>query len=226
MQPYRRGVALGALVAVGMAAAPSCKTSASGGAHGALPPPGSESELRSPGDFGGIGDDEERAAALFVEASRVLLHPRCVNCHVAGESPTQGAQAELHEPPLVRGENDDGVVGMYCGSCHADDNGALSSVPGAPGWKLPPASMAWLGKSPGAVCEQIRDPAQNGERDLEKIVEHSAHDALVAWGWSPGADREPPPGTQQQFAELISAWVEAGAACPKVSTDPARGDQP
>ncbi len=225
LQFYRRRAAAGGLIAAAVAAAPACRTSGSGGAHSALPPIGSEADLRAPSDFDGIGDDEERAAALFVEASRVLLHPRCVNCHVEGSSPTQGAQAELHEPPLVRGEENDGVVGMHCGSCHAEGNAALSRVPGAPGWKLPPASMAWLGKSPAEVCEQIRDPARNGERSLEKIVEHSGHDALVAWGWSPGANREAPPGTQRRFAQLISAWVEAGAACPKAVADPAAGGQ-
>jgi hypothetical protein len=170
--------------------------------------------LRGPEAFAGISDAEDRSVALFQEASRVLLHPRCLNCHVAGDSPTQGVRAELHEPPLVRGPDDDGVVGMHCGSCHAASNGALSRVPGAPGWKLPPASMAWLDKTPGAICEQLRDTERNGARSLEQIAEHSAHDPLVAWGWEPGADREPPPGTQQQFAQLITAWIESGATCP------------
>jgi hypothetical protein len=39
-------------------------------------------------------------------------------------------------------------------------------------------------------------------------------DALVAWAWTPGTGREPAPGTQEQFAALVEAWVRTGAACP------------
>jgi hypothetical protein len=49
---------------------------------------------------------------------------------------------------------------------------------------------------------------------LQQIIDHSAHDPLVAWGWSPGADREPAPGTQAELGALVAAWVESGAACP------------
>ena len=37
---------------------------------------------------------------------------------------------------------------------------------------------------------------RNGGKALAAIVEHNAHDELVGWGWHPGADREPAPGTQ------------------------------
>jgi hypothetical protein len=41
-----------------------------------------------------------------------------------------------------------------------------------------------------------------------------AEDPLVAWGWTPGAGREPAPGTQEVFGRLIAEWVATGAACP------------
>jgi hypothetical protein len=44
--------------------------------------------------------------------------------------------------------------------------------------------------------------------------EHMAHDSLVGWGWAPGGQREPAPGTQAQFGALIKAWIDTGAACP------------
>ena len=51
---------------------------------------------------------------------------------------------------------------------------------------------------------------------MAQIVEHNAHDkALVAWGWSPGADREPAPGTQEQFGAIVAAWVETGRRVPE-----------
>jgi hypothetical protein len=74
--------------------------------------------------------------------------------------------------------------------------------------------MAWQGRSLGQICEQIKDPARNGKKDLAEIVEHSGHDHLVGWGWSPGAGRTPAPGTQAAFGDLIRAWVDTGAHCP------------
>lgn len=172
-------------------------------------------ELRAVAEFDGIREPAARSRALFLEASRVLLHPRCVNCHPAGDVPHQGDALALHDPPVVRGEANHGVVGMECEGCHQDRNQALTRVPGAPGWHLAPLEMAWVGRSAAAVCEQLKDPARNGGKTLAQIVEHAAHDELVAWGWSPGADRTPAPGSQQQFGALIAAWAETGAACPE-----------
>src|ERR1700730_17075464 len=47
-------------------------------------------DLRGPDTFSSLSNPSERARALFVEAGRVLPHPRCVNCHPVGERPTQG----------------------------------------------------------------------------------------------------------------------------------------
>lgn len=172
-------------------------------------------ELRAPGAFDAIADREERSRALFVEASKVLFHPRCLNCHPAGDVPQQGDLGARHDPPVVRGEHDSGVVGMQCGSCHQDKNLALARVPGAPGWHLAPREMAWVGRTPASVCAQLKDPARNGHKTLAQVVEHTAHDPLVAWGWDPGHGRVPAPGSQAAFGALVAAWVEAGAACPK-----------
>jgi hypothetical protein len=75
--------------------------------------------------------------------------------------------------------------------------------------------MAWADKTPATLCEQLKDRKRNGDRSLGEVVEHTAHDDLVAWGWAPGHRREPVPGTQAQFAALMAAWVKEGAACPK-----------
>ena len=172
-------------------------------------------ELRAVADFAVIPDRAERSRALFLEASRVFLHPRCVNCHPSGDVPLQGMQLALHDPPAQRGPADRGVPGMECASCHQDRNQALNRVPGAPNWHLAPIEAAWVGKSAAHICEQLKDPARNGGKSLPQIVDHNAHDALVAWGWAPGADREPAPGTQDQFGALVAAWVETGAHCPE-----------
>jgi hypothetical protein len=178
-----------------------------------LPPP-QPGQLRPVSDFDLIESREERAGALFLEASRVMLHPRCVNCHPSGDTPLQGDQGFLHEPPATRGPDGNGVVGMTCTGCHQNRNLELGHVPGAPHWKLAPRSMAWQGASPRAICEQVKDPARNGGKSLDQIAEHTESDPLVAWGWSPGHGRSRPPGDQASFGALIRAWVKDGSACP------------
>ena len=179
-------------------------------------------DLRGPEAFAGIADRAERSRALFLEASRVMLHPRCVNCHPAGDSPHQRDEMALHDPPVARGEHDRGVPAMECTSCHQEKNLELARVPGAPCWHLAPREMAWEGKTAAEVCEQVKDPARNGHRTLAQLADHAAHDELVAWGWSPGSGRTPAPGTQARFGALVQAWIDTGAACPNATREAAR----
>lgn len=160
-------------------------------------------------------DGVARSRALFLESSKVLLHPRCANCHPAGDSPLQGMDQHVHYPPVVRGPKDDGVVGMQCGSCHQEANQELVRVPGAPKWHVAPLEMAWVGRSPREICAQVKDVERNGGKTLAQLQEHMAHDALVAWAWTPGSGREPAPGTQEQLGDLVAAWIESGAHCPE-----------
>jgi hypothetical protein len=178
------------------------------------------SQLRPVQAFAVFADRTERSQALFLELSRVLFHPRCLNCHPAGDSPLQGMDAVAHDPPVTRGAEDRGVVGMECAGCHQEHNLEHARVPGAPEWHLAPREMAWQGKSPREVCEQLKDPARNGGKDLAAIIEHNAHDELVAWGWKPGSGREPAPGSQAELGALTRAWVESGAACPDEEARP------
>jgi hypothetical protein len=171
--------------------------------------------LRSPEDFGEIQNPTERSRALFEEASRVIMSPRCVNCHPSDDSPRQREANEMHDPPVTRGPHDQGVPGTQCTTCHQDENVELARVPGAPKWQLAPIEMAWLGKSLPDICEQMKDPNRNGHRSYAQLVDHAAHDKIVAWGWKPGADRTPAPGSQDRFGALIAAWVQTGAACPE-----------
>ena len=171
--------------------------------------------MRPADSFADIREKSERSTALFVEAGKVLLHPRCINCHPAGDAPLQGAAERLHEPPVERGMGGLGFVGMQCRTCHFKENFDPGGVPGAPQWHLAPRKMAWEGRTLGEICEQIKDPERNGNRTLDEIVEHMIEDPLVGWGWAPGAGREPVPGTQEAFGDLIEQWVRTGAACPE-----------
>jgi hypothetical protein len=157
----------------------------------------------------------QQSRALFAEMAKVLMHPRCVNCHTPDESPRQGDASALHDPPVVRGTGDRGIVGMQCTGCHQDRNAELARVPGAPGWHLAPVSMVWLDRTPHEICEQLKDRRRNGDRSLTDLHDHLAKDRLVAWGWDPGADRTPVPGTQAQLGELAAAWIDSGAECPE-----------
>jgi hypothetical protein len=163
--------------------------------------------------FDRIADKDQRAAAIFQEAGKVITSPRCLNCHPVDDSPRQGDAMRVHEPPVVRGASGVGAIAMRCGTCHGPGN--FDRVPGHPKWHLAPVQMGWIGLSLGRICEHIKDPSLNGGRSLQQIVEHLADDDLVGWAWHPGADRTPAAGTQKEFGELIKAWVDNGARCPK-----------
>src|SRR5450755_4072098 len=177
-------------------------------------------ELRAPSAFSDISDRAARSRALFTEAAKVITSPRCMNCHPAGDRPTQANDMHAHMPPVTRGDAGLGVPGNTCSACHTDHNFTLEehssyrSIPGHPRWSVAPIEMAWQGKSPGEICLQLKDPKRNGGRDLARLHEHAAGDDLIAWGWQPGAGRDPAPGTQKQFGELVQAWIDTGAQCP------------
>jgi hypothetical protein len=144
-----------------------------------------------------------------------------MNCHPAGEHPTQGNDEHEHMPPAFRGDGGTGIAGLSCSTCHTEKNFTLvgtgatyKSIPGHPRWGLAPIEFAWQGKSLGQICQQIKDQDRNGGRTLAQLQDHLATDDLVAWGWSPGEGREPAPGTQAQLGELAQAWIDTGAVCP------------
>jgi hypothetical protein len=179
-------------------------------------------ELRTPSSFASIPDARARSRALFTEAAKVIMNPRCMNCHPAADRPTQGNDMHPHSPPAARGADGGGAPGNTCGACHMSRNvdifagqqASFQSIPGHPRWGLAPIEMAWEGKSMSDVCRQIKDPQRNGGRSLELLHEHLAKDDLVAWGWNPGAGRDPVPGTQERLGQLVRAWIDSGAECP------------
>jgi hypothetical protein len=178
-----------------------------------------EPGLRDAAAFAAIGDPGKRSVALFEEAGKVIESPRCLNCHPAGDRPTQGADMRPHIPPVARGEAGLGAPGMECGTCHLQDNApirsaSLHSAPGNPAWRLAPRNLGWQGKPLGDICRDIKDPRRNGGKSLAQVHAFLARDALVAWAWKPGAGRAPAPGAQARFGALIQAWIDSGAACP------------
>jgi hypothetical protein len=175
---------------------------------------GHANELADPQSFVGISDTSARSAALFTELGKVLTHPRCVNCHPAGDRPLQGDISRSHQPPVERGTDGHGLPAMHCSMCHQQANFDPARVPGHPEWHLAPREMAWQNKTLGEICEQIKEPARNGGRSVDDVVHHIGADTLVGWAWAPGFGRQPARGTQKKAGALAEAWVKTGAVCP------------
>jgi hypothetical protein len=171
-------------------------------------------QLASVESFSSIADPAARSAAIFTELGKVLTHPRCLNCHPAGDRPRQGDLSRLHQPPVWRGADGFGLPAMRCPICHLQANFDPAGMPGNPIWHLAPREMGWEGKTLGEICAQIKDPARNGNRALASLIEHIGEDHLVGWAWEPGYGRQSAPGTQKQAGALVEAWIDTGAVCP------------
>lgn len=153
----------------------------------------------------------------FLDVAKVLQSPRCRNCHPIGDAPLQTDAGRRHAMFITRASVD---AGLPCKTCHAERNseavGVAGGPPGAPNWNLPPREfpMVFQGKTPTALCEQLRDPARNKHRTLAELLEHVAHDPLVLWGWAPGGKRTTPPLSHDAFVAAFTTWVDGGGACP------------
>ena len=118
---------------------------------------------------------------LSVTSYKVLMSPRCLNCHPAGDVPFQGDDSHLHTMFPKRGIDGKGVLAMKCANCHQPENTpGLHTPPGNPNWHLPPANMKMVfeGKSPRQLAKQMVDPNQNGHKNMQQLIEH-ADDGLV-----------------------------------------------
>lgn len=156
----------------------------------------------------------EEGARHFVEIAKVLQSPRCQNCHPAGDTPLHGDSGVAHSMNVSRRSVDSG---LKCTTCHRGANqDEAHAPPGAPDWRMPPAStpMVFEGLSAAELCRRLTDPKQNGGRTPETLQEHMDHDALVLWGWSPGPGRSTPPLSHEALMTHVKRWVEAGAPCP------------
>ncbi|MGA3239696.1 MAG: hypothetical protein ABSG03_25755 [Bryobacteraceae bacterium] len=158
----------------------------------------------------------DSAAAAFGAIVPVLRHPRCMNCHSAGDFPRQGNDSHRHTMQVRRGPDGHGANSVQCSACHQDHNLAGAHMPpGSPDWRLPPPEtpMIWEGLTDSQLCELLKDPKQNGHRSVRQIVEHMAT-PLVLWGWNPGEGRTPIPMKLSEFQARVRDWAAGGAVCP------------
>lgn len=198
-------------LAIGLAAALLIGSSLSSGLGSTVAP--------APSSDAAIGAQKSASAKLFLRMAEVIESPRCLNCHPAGRSPTQGDDMHLHTPPMVSDASGHGIPGLHCSACHSPANEPIRMpnievVPGNPAWALAPAEFAWQHRTLREICEQIKDPRRNGGRTLQKIHDHVAYDPLVGWAWHPGQGRKAAPMTQATFGKLVQRWIDSGAQCP------------
>jgi hypothetical protein len=161
--------------------------------------------------------DSVASVKAFSKVYRVLMSPRCMNCHPAGDVPLQGEDSHLHAMLPKRGTDGKGVSAMKCANCHQLANTpGLNMPPGQPNWHLPPADMKMVfeGRSPHQLAKQLIDPKQNGHKNIKKLIEH-ADDGLVLAGWNPGEGRELPPLSHSEFKKAWITWLNTGAYAPQ-----------
>jgi hypothetical protein len=164
-------------------------------------------------------DDPDRNAEsirAFATVASVLTSPRCVNCHILGDSPLQGDDGTPHNMNVRRGPDGRGTPAMRCANCHQSEHSLTPHAPpSARDWRLPPAStpMAWQGLSTGDLCRTLKDPARNGGRTLQQLVEHFETERLVLWAWNPGPGRMPPPISHDEFVARVKEWIGTGGVC-------------
>jgi hypothetical protein len=171
-----------------------------------------------PGVARPVEKDDAAARAAFQDVYKVLMHPRCMNCHPSGDIPLQGDDSHLHAQNIKRGDDGKGKYALKCANCHQDANLPGENMPpGNPNWHLPTKAMplVFQGKSPRELADQLKDPKRNGGKSLEQLLDHVEHDKLVLWGWEPGDDRTKPPLSHAEFAKRFREWVEKGAASPE-----------
>ncbi len=153
----------------------------------------------------------------FLAAYKVLMSPRCMNCHPKGDIPLQGDDSHLHTQNVKRGPDGKGLYALKCANCHQPQNTAGAHMPpGNPNWHLPPADMKMVfeGKSPRELAAQLKDPNRNGHKTLAQLIDHVTNDKLVLGGWNPGDGRTLPPVSHAAFAKDFKAWIDKGAYLP------------
>jgi len=164
-----------------------------------------------------INRDSVESVEAFKDVYKVLMSPRCMNCHPSGDIPLQGDDNHLHTMLPQRGKNGKGVYAMKCQNCHQPENTpGIQTPPGNPKWALPPADMKMVfqGKSARELALQIMDYNKNGHKNKEQLLEH-ARDTLVKAGWNMGEGRPAPPLAYNDFLKAWDTWIEKGGYAPK-----------
>ncbi|WP_299561435.1 hypothetical protein [uncultured Sulfitobacter sp.] len=160
--------------------------------------------------------------AAWSRIYEVASHPRCTNCHV-GDSGRPAWAALGYDPKWLHGMNvqaGDSRIGaetVLCQTCHitaASDNATPHAAPQIDdAWRLPPVALDWRDKTSGEICIQMRNPETNNGFEGQELAAHVRESAFVNWGFEPGGNRVPAPGTAEELARDIEVWIAAGTPC-------------
>ena len=153
----------------------------------------------------------------FLQVYKVLISPRCMNCHPSGDIPLQGDDSHFHLQGVKRGPDGTGLYALKCGNCHQSHNlPGLHMPPGNPKWHLPPANMKMVfqGRTAHQLALQLLDKKRNGGRSIKALVDHVTSDTLVLSGWTPAEGLSKPPLTHKAFVNEFNKWIKHGAISP------------
>ena len=105
--------------------------------------------------------DDAGARAAFLDVYKVLMHPRCMNCHPSGDAPLQGDDSHVHFQNVKRGEDGKGKYALKCANCHQDTNLAGENMPPgnpnvAPAAEGPAAGLP--GQEPARAGRPVEGP--------------------------------------------------------------------
>jgi len=77
--------------------------------------------------------DSVASVKAFIQVYKVLMSPRCMNCHPSGDVPLQGDDSHIHTMLPKRGKDGKGIYAMKCNNCHQPENlPGLHKPPGNP----------------------------------------------------------------------------------------------
>lgn len=164
-----------------------------------------------------IGPDSLVSKKAFLQVYKVLMSPRCMNCHPSGDAPLQGDDSHVHTMGVLRGPDGTGLYALKCANCHqAVNTPGRGMPPGNPKWHLPPANMKMVfqGRTPRELAAQLLDPAKNGGKTKEQLIRHISSDTLVLAGWKPAEGLSLPPLGHAEFTKEFKLWIGKGAYLP------------
>jgi mono/diheme cytochrome c family protein len=161
--------------------------------------------------------DSVQSVKAFMKVYKVLMSPRCMNCHPAGDAPLQGDDSHIHTMDVVRGPDGKGMYAARCSNCHQPANTpGLHTPPGNPKWQLPPSDMKMVfqGRTARQLALQIMNYNLNGHKNKEQLIVHVS-DTLVKAAWNMGEGRLPPPMSYTAFVKVWDDWINKGGYAPK-----------
>ncbi|MBX2803667.1 MAG: c-type cytochrome [Myxococcales bacterium] len=157
----------------------------------------------------------EEGLAAFEQIYAAVSHPRCTNCHPAGDAPLHTDESIPHDFGVTRFSP---LQGLHCSTCHAQSpvgDGLAPQPPADPIWSIAPAEMVFEGRTPSQICAQLKNPETNGRRGFNDLTQHLEEDHLLQTSWHSG--RTPPPMSHPELVEAFATWGSAGGPCPDPS---------